>query len=958
MADLALPNKADILQGFPLRRAKMSLYTIEARTAQLAQQNRRSTWRFALNDPSQPHDDYDLFEALSGQREQPQKIITVRQLERYAPQWASLVPEDPKLRTALAWAMSEKYALSPTHTPQINQALGLDTAAVRQASHTQFGKPIEEAYSGALPISQKAGWGLHRLTQSLENLPPFWAAFAMILTETVGGGILALPIALAQIGALGGLIVIVVLGIINIFTIACVAEAIIRNGSVRYRGVYFGRVVEEYLGRAASVVFTVAVAAVFSVVMFCFNLGLSGILANVTHIPKLIWLVVIFLVCLFFLTRGSLNTTIGAALLIGFINLFLILLLTGVALSRFNMDFLSYSNIDLGNTGIFQLIFGVVLLSYWGHTSVATVANVTLKRDPSGKSLLWGAIAAEAAAIVIYAVWAMAFMGAINPVQLATETGTVLTPLSAEVGTIVDMIGLVFSILSMGLIQIYMAIGLFSLVKERLPQNAEYPLRMLARQAVLELSPRQKQAKRLHIGIVYLGMARGFPQFRFDVQYGDKIYHQETPITGHWDAIPFLQNMLGEPVPIRELILHINTANMEQAKLVLHTSLRFQVRLVWDALGLRAADVLAMPDDYRTIVNWMTRQRHFSAAELAEFLERDTAYAQALIEEMLIDGTIRTGEAEGSYQARIAAKQGSTLNKQFWISLSDTQESTFQLQLNPKNTQARSRNTLQEQWIRFVTHRYGGFLVALSPVIVIFLLTAYSLITGSDNFTKPLGYIGTLGATLVLGIFSLLMLVASRQRGELIPQRVIHALGNRLLLGILYSFFVIGIFLYGFIIWKAPLAQIAAIAVGVLTLYLSYRIAFTWRGFSPRAIVEVRLEQDEYLIEMIYAGALLPIEAEFRYADERIEKRSGEKLRFHRAEAENLQSISLGLPHAQDVKLLTYHIQDDGVSHPLPIVAELEHPERPRTFDMRLLNGEVITRLQLQSTHLELHFAS
>ena len=71
------------------------------------------------------------------------------------------------------------------------------------------------------------------LTRRLEQLPPFWIVFALTLTETVGGNILAMPIALASVGPLAGLALLVVIGAVHMLTIAALAEAITRNGSVR-----------------------------------------------------------------------------------------------------------------------------------------------------------------------------------------------------------------------------------------------------------------------------------------------------------------------------------------------------------------------------------------------------------------------------------------------------------------------------------------------------------------------------------------------------------------------------------------------------------------------------------------------------------------------------------------------------------------------------------------------------
>jgi Transmembrane amino acid transporter protein len=91
------------------------------------------------------------------------------------------------------------------------------------------------------------GW--RHLAASVEKVPVFWDVYALILVETVGEGVLAIPIAVAKIGPLAGVGVLILIGVVNMITIASMAEASARNGSIRYGGSYLGRVVQDYLGQ-------------------------------------------------------------------------------------------------------------------------------------------------------------------------------------------------------------------------------------------------------------------------------------------------------------------------------------------------------------------------------------------------------------------------------------------------------------------------------------------------------------------------------------------------------------------------------------------------------------------------------------------------------------------------------------------------------------------------------------
>jgi hypothetical protein len=119
-------------------------------------------------------------------------------------------------------------------TPGIRSALGLDTASVQQAYQAVYNRPISTLYTEPIGLTDRLRWRWARLAGWLENLSPFWSAFALTLVETVGAGILALPIALAQVGPLVGVGLLLVLGLANILTLVGITEAITRYGPMRY----------------------------------------------------------------------------------------------------------------------------------------------------------------------------------------------------------------------------------------------------------------------------------------------------------------------------------------------------------------------------------------------------------------------------------------------------------------------------------------------------------------------------------------------------------------------------------------------------------------------------------------------------------------------------------------------------------------------------------------------------
>jgi hypothetical protein len=191
-----------------------------------------------------------FLEAFAVGRDPPLRP-TIQDLEQHAAQWADLVSENSQLRAAIAHLIGQKYSL-PRHSAwHIRAVLGLDTDAVGHAYQRQHGRSLDSIYAPSMTAVDRLRWARAGLARRLESLPPFWTVFALTPTETVGAGVLALPITLAAVGPLAGVVLLVLLGVVNQVTIAALAESVARSGAVRYGNAFFGRLVADYLGGTA-----------------------------------------------------------------------------------------------------------------------------------------------------------------------------------------------------------------------------------------------------------------------------------------------------------------------------------------------------------------------------------------------------------------------------------------------------------------------------------------------------------------------------------------------------------------------------------------------------------------------------------------------------------------------------------------------------------------------------------
>ena len=463
-------SRAELLGGLSGRRVSSALYVIESRTAYLALKARNATAP-VLSEGRLEEQEKAFLSALAAGRDLP--APTIQELEQFAPQWAYLVPPDAVARAELAHRLGDKYRFRESDVGRMRAALGLDDPAVQQAYRDRHRGDLSAVYDTDLTWLEKLRWARSRLFRRLEELPPFWTTYGLTLTETVGAGMLALPIAVAGLGPLPGVGVIVVLGLLNVLTVAAVAETFTRTGSVRWGGAFFGRVVRGYLGRTGGVVFGVGMTIYTAPVLLACYVGFAVTVASTTHTSAPLWAAGLFAANIALIFRKRLNATIASALLVGFVNVLAIVVLVVLALTVLDVDNVRFANIPFVggqpfDPSVLELAFGVVLLSFYGHTSVGNSAQVVLRRDPGGRSLMKGSVAAMLTVVALYSLWVFSVGAAVPAERLRSEPGTALVPLAEEAGRAASVVGFVFVFLAVGMGTVHLSLGLYNLVAERL----------------------------------------------------------------------------------------------------------------------------------------------------------------------------------------------------------------------------------------------------------------------------------------------------------------------------------------------------------------------------------------------------------------------------------------------------------------------------------------------------------
>lgn len=943
-------TREEALGGLPARRAATLLFLIESRSAQLEAQSRLAAAELSTEKAAQELD-LAFIEAFASSREPPLRL-TIQNLERHATAWAYLIPENPFLRAAIAHLLSEKYSFTARAVPGIGLALGLDQAAVQRAYQALYKRSLNTIFAPRVTLIERLQWVPTAVAKRLDSLPPFWTTFLLVITLSLPQAVLALPIATAGLGPLAGVGLLAVFGFLNVLTMACMAEAFGRNGSIRYGSAFTGRVVSDYMGKAGSLLLVSAtIMRLFIGLTACYY-GLAVTMASVTSISAKIWAAFLLLLALYLLLGKSLNFSTALSALLGAVSITLVLVISLAILNDVQWANLSYVNVPLiggrpFDRAVLQVIFGIVIQSYLGHTYLTQCAKIVLPRDPGAGSLLWGTAAASVAMTFLLCVWVLVVNGVVAPSVLSHQSGTVLMPLSRQIGSYLNIPGFLLAILLLGLGFVRQSTVLFNLVRELIPTRLPLMVVLPRRRASLLLSKRSTPGNGPRLGLTYLGLSEGQAEFRFDVQLDGAVHRIAVKIERKWDVSALLEKIPElRPYSIG-LGLEIAEAVPESVRLRVTSTMNLKYEGEWRATGLHLADVRMLRDPLRELVNWITRQGDVTLGEITAHTGGNEWIAQLMIDELIEMGFVQPleGSVDPRFRIHLAARQGRQVPKEIWQSLDES------LRERPisRPVQAKQGYNPAALWLRkSIVSDSGRFLLSMSPVIVIFGLTEWLILTGSSSFTGVLSVGGLLANSVVAGVFPVLLLVSSRRKGDLVPKVVINPLGHPLVITAIYLLFVGILLLHGIVIWSNPGERAVALVVGLLVIAVT--IAMMKQGaFTRRVIVELKHgkiegsnERAVFAITANGQPAVAEVRMSYTTGEQRQHEATGEIQAFSA-----LRSITFRLPatQARELKVWTHTVTPDGASVSLPANVEVQHGNESRQFDLTLSDGHIVLPL-------------
>ncbi len=227
-----------------------------------------------------------------------------------------------------------------------------------------------------------------------------------------------------------------------------------------------------------------------------------------------------------------------------------------------------------------------------------------------------------------------------------------------------------------------------------------------------------------------------------------------------------------------------------------------------------------------------------------------------------------------------------------------------------------------------------------------FAVTEWMLLTGSGSFAGLIGFTGIIVVSLLAGIFPVLLLVASRRKGEYMPTTVHRLLGHPLLLGGIYLLFLGSVLVHGLVIWQEPWLRAGAVLVAAGIVAMTIRMARNGT-FSRRLNIEVREDQAE-------GRAFFAITADGQESPSNVTLKYNEGERHLQASAGEIPGFS-SVRHAlfepalarsprqtpQNLKVQVHTVTPGGDSEPIGGSITVQAGGETKTYDIQLAKGQV-----------------
>lgn len=256
---------------------------------------------------------------------------------------------------------------------------------------------------------------------------------ALIVSGTIGAGILGLPYAIAKVGVLLGVLYIVAIGLLMMGLNLLLGKIASSNqGQMQIVGM-----AQKYLGVYGKWLMTGLLYFLLWGVLVVYIIGEGEVLSAIFGGSKFFWSV-------FFLAFATILIYIGIQT-IKVVELFLSLGVLGVVLILVYSSAFHIQSINLIEINFMNLLlpYGILLFAFHGTTSVPEAYSILVNREQTFKKAI---IIAGVISIIVYSLFAAVIVGVTG-----LETSEIATiALGEKLGPKIFLLGNLFAMLAMG----------------------------------------------------------------------------------------------------------------------------------------------------------------------------------------------------------------------------------------------------------------------------------------------------------------------------------------------------------------------------------------------------------------------------------------------------------------------------------------------------------------------------
>ncbi len=263
---------------------------------------------------------------------------------------------------------------------------------------------------------------------------PLIQGTALIVSGTIGAGVLGLPYAVSRAGALIGFIYIVILGLLMTVLNLMLGQLV----SVQPTPVQLSGLARKYLGKWGEYVMTALLYTMLFGVLLVYLIGEGETLAALFGGESVYWTIGFFVLALGILATGMrVIRRIESVLVIGVLAVVFMIILSGLPHVR---------AVNLASSDIFELLFpyGVVLFAFHSTTSIPEAYSILRYKNGTYK---YAIMYAGLIAILVYAAFALMVVGVMG--RDTTQIATI--GLESFVGHSAFIFGNIFAFLAMGM---------------------------------------------------------------------------------------------------------------------------------------------------------------------------------------------------------------------------------------------------------------------------------------------------------------------------------------------------------------------------------------------------------------------------------------------------------------------------------------------------------------------------